>query len=314
MTARSSRPNLPFAASIAVAVGLPGLAAVASWHFSQPWVDAVWRVCRHGLETLAGHLPPPGLLLLPALLLIMVGRVVAGVIKQLRATRQLPRHFLVFRQPPPARLKTHLSALGILTDTAVFLNLPAPRAFCLGFWRPKIWITAGMLNLLSEPELAAVLAHEAHHLTRRDPLTLFISRTLSAAFFFLPLLKTLAQAAEVHQEVAADRAAILHLGSDFPLLCALQKLIKHNRQNLSVSAAACTPFNATESRLRRLVNSPRPGRWRRHGLGALVNLSVIAVLGGSIMVAARPPASPPQVTHCAAGPAQTAQTQVFPIR
>ena len=54
-----------------------------------------------------------------------------------------------------------------------------------------MYISQGALELLSDDELEAVLAHENHHLHVRDPLRLACGRILSQALFFVPALRTL---------------------------------------------------------------------------------------------------------------------------
>jgi Zn-dependent protease with chaperone function len=87
-----------------------------------------------------------------------------------------------------------------------------PRAFCTGVLRPQIVISAGALSELAPPELAAVLAHEAHHAASRDALRLLSLRVLADALFFLPLARRLAERHSVMVEVAADSAATAAAG------------------------------------------------------------------------------------------------------
>lgn len=83
----------------------------------------------------------------------------------------------------------------------------SPQAFCAGLVRPRIYLSAGALELLSEGEREAVLAHEAHHARRRDPLRLLLARALGDGVFFLPAVGRLAQRYAALAEVAADEAA-----------------------------------------------------------------------------------------------------------
>jgi Zn-dependent protease with chaperone function len=67
----------------------------------------------------------------------------------------------------------------------------APMAFCAGLLRPRTYISTGALDKLDDRELQAVLAHEAHHAERRDPLRLFVAQVLADALFFLPIMRHL---------------------------------------------------------------------------------------------------------------------------
>jgi Zn-dependent protease with chaperone function len=82
------------------------------------------------------------------------------------------------------------------------------RAFCAGFARPRIYLSTGALGLLSDTERAAVIAHEAHHARRRDPLRLLVMRALADGLFFLPALRRLADRYRALAELAADEAAV----------------------------------------------------------------------------------------------------------
>src|SRR4051794_29773313 len=70
---------------------------------------------------------------------------------------------------------------------------PTPQAFCAGYVRQRVYISTGALALLSEPELAAVRAHDRHHAASRDPLRLACARVCSHALFFLPALRRAAR-------------------------------------------------------------------------------------------------------------------------
>jgi Zn-dependent protease with chaperone function len=225
-------------------------------------------------------------LIIPTIVLLIALRGGLSFIQQFRGTLRLTYLFLPLRETPPARVQAWLVASGLATEDIVFLNLSTAHAFCLGFWRPRIWLTAGLVNLLTDEELASVLAHEAHHCRQRDPLRLLIGRTLKAAFFFLPLVSDLAQAAELQQEIAADRAAIAHLGSDLPLLCTLQKLLR-NGAAATLPLADYNPFNVTEARLRRLIYPPPPFKWQPYLTDGLINLGILLILGGVALLPAQ---------------------------
>jgi Peptidase family M48 len=93
----------------------------------------------------------------------------------------------------------------------------APLAFCAGWLRPRVYVSTAAVERLSAAELQAVLAHEHHHRTLRDPLRLAVGRVLSQALFFLgPLHRRYGEVAELH----ADRAAVA-VGGVAPLASAM---------------------------------------------------------------------------------------------
>jgi hypothetical protein len=118
--------------------------------------------------------------------------------RQVRATRRMTRSLPVIR-----RLAEQPSVLVV--DTS------APVAFCAGWLRPRVYVSTGVLDRLSEPELRAVLAHEGQHGALRDPLRLAVGRVLAQALFFLPVLSALHSDYADAAELTADAAALVAL-------------------------------------------------------------------------------------------------------
>jgi len=99
---------------------------------------------------------------------------------------------------------------GAVPTTAVRLveGLPNP-AFTAGWIRPRIYVNAGLAELLTRGELAAVVAHEYAHVRRRDPARMSVLRFVGCALFWLPALRRLAADVADDAEIAADDAAVL---------------------------------------------------------------------------------------------------------
>jgi Zn-dependent protease with chaperone function len=99
---------------------------------------------------------------------------------------------------------------------------PLPQAFCAGYLRPRVYVSGRTVELLTEAELHAVLAHEHHHRQVRDPLRLAYARILSEAVFFLPVLRSLSERYAELAELSADHAAVAaSAGEAAPLASAL---------------------------------------------------------------------------------------------
>lgn len=101
-----------------------------------------------------------------------------------------------------AQLPTHA--------VSVVDGLPVP-AFTAGWLSPTIHVARALGEgdrALPREQLAAVLAHEASHRVRRDPLRLFALRALSRALFWLPGLRALTDDVADEAEIRADDAAI----------------------------------------------------------------------------------------------------------
>ena len=88
------------------------------------------------------------------------------------------------------------------------------QAFCAGLARPRVYVSTGTLDLVSEAQLMAVVAHEAHHARRRDPLRLLLAAALADGLFFLPALRQMGTRYADLAELAADEAAIASGGAD----------------------------------------------------------------------------------------------------
>src|SRR3954451_22517589 len=89
-----------------------------------------------------------------------------------------------------------------------------PQAFCAGHLRPRVYVSRGTVRMLGAAELDAVLAHEAHHRLRRDPLRIAAARGLCDALFFLPVLRRLTECYCALAELSADEAAVGSLDGD----------------------------------------------------------------------------------------------------
>lgn len=295
MNQRYNSLNLYFWLLIAVSFGLVSVGLALSWMYGHTWVQVLGHICRVNFQHLKEHLPVATQLIIPTILLIVIIRGGMSLVRQLRTTGQLIRLFLPLRESLPVRVEVLLAAHGLKSEDIVFLNLPIAHAFCLGFWQPRIWLTTGLVNLLSNEELDAVLAHEAYHCRQRDPLRLLLIRTCKAAFFFLPLVGDFAQAAELQQEVGADQAAIAYLGDDLPLLCTIQKLLKFDSAE-RWPTAPYSPFNVTEARLRRLIYPSRPFCWQIYLPSGLISLGSMIILGIVVLLSVQPGLA--QTSHC----------------
>lgn len=256
-------------------------------------LETLWQTCHSGWRYLIESPPLTRQMVIPLVVMIILSRAGWSLVRQIRATRRMARLFLPLRVEPPARIQTLLAPHRLALADVVFLNTRTIHAFCLGFWRPRIWLTAGLVDLLADDELAAVLAHEVRHLRQRDPLRRLVSRALQSAFFFLPAIKSLAEATELQQEIDADRQAIAHLGDDLPLLCALQKLLKHGHTPAFSAVAAFTLFNPTEARLKKLIYPPAPVNWPKLAASGLINLAILLILSSTIYANCTPLAAPP---------------------
>lgn len=145
------------------------------------------------------------------LLYVGVGYVVferGGVIwRHGRAMRALPQ----LRVGPRSALGRAAAEAGLRpSQLRTVAGLPMP-AFTSGWINVRVVVAAELHERLTHDELVAVLAHEAVHLRRRDPLRLFALRTLASLLFWLPVLRRLAADLEDEVEITADDRVPPHL-------------------------------------------------------------------------------------------------------
>jgi hypothetical protein len=198
------------------------------------------------------------LLVLAALGVVVFAMLVRGGCRQLRSYRSFTRRLAVL-----GPLQGHPGVQVI--------DARSPQAFCAGYLRPRIYISRGALELLSGEELRAVLVHEAHHRSTRDPLRFACAHVLSQAFFFLPALRALDDRYRELAEQGADAAAVrASAGESGPLASAL------------LAFDAATPAGAagiSPERVDALLG--RPPRWRLPVsllVASLATLSTLVVL------------------------------------
>lgn len=202
----------------------------------------------------------------PAVAVLLVGSLcVAAVILVMREAWQATR--------ATRRFQRSLSVQGFVPGQrdALLVEDPRPRAFCVGLLRPRVYLSRGAVSLLDRAELRAVLAHERHHLRRRDPLRLLVARSLGEGLFFLPVLRRLAERYAALAEVAADEAAVGEAGQR-PLASALLRFDSHPSPAVGIAP----------ERVDHLL-----GERTRWELPTLLVLGAVATIGALVALAIR---------------------------
>jgi Zn-dependent protease with chaperone function len=190
-------------------------------------------------------------------------------------------------------------AAGIPFSTLrIVAGLPSP-AFTAGWLRPRIYVAASLPERLSAAELEAVLAHEAAHVERRDPLRLSLLRFLACMLFWLPaigrLAEDIADEAEVRADDRAARDQPLALATALLTLAMWLRPVRHAHDG-----AGFDDRDLLERRVRRLAGdavAPRSRLTRRSVLGAALAL-ILAWTSGAVMAHPLPGQSPAHEEHC----------------
>jgi Zn-dependent protease with chaperone function len=93
---------------------------------------------------------------------------------------------------------------------AVVLDCPGPAAYSVGGRRPTVVVTSGAVDLLTPPQLGAVLAHEHAHLHRRHHRLTLAAALVAEAMPVVPLLREAPARVERLLEMDADERAADH--------------------------------------------------------------------------------------------------------
>lgn len=151
-----------------------------------------------------------------------VAAAVGGLVHQFGGAGRLARRLEAHMAPLPDRLRV-CADRGSVTDIR-YIDIDEPVAVTVGPIRTRILVTRGLVTLLNDDELEAVLRHEAVHLRGRHPALYGLTRSAAAAAFALPAVGPAARNVVLQSEIAADAAAIRALGVR-PLVSALAKLV-----------------------------------------------------------------------------------------
>jgi Zn-dependent protease with chaperone function len=229
------------------------IVAVTRIDFAPPSVADLAEACRRWALP---HARPASILVLGlgSLGVAWLALTVRAVVRQIRAARALERRLPVVDALPG------IHGGHVLADAGV-------HAFCLGWLRPRVYVSRGALEVLNRDERAAVLAHELHHARRRDPLRLAVAGALAEGLFFLPIVRRVADRYAALAELAADEAAVRGVGDPAPLASALLAFDAHP----SPAAVGIAP-----ERVEHLMGQ-RP-RWELSALLVVGGLLTIGVL------------------------------------
>ncbi|GEM_PF-3523630 len=211
--------------ALAGEAGLTALASRALWA-QLPCHIRGWKLAVPAMAACLGPVPLVGRHALGAALvmggvglatLVLGGVELARQLWRLRQVRRLMATFPRASAEPPRPPGVPLRAL-------VVLGADEPCCFTVGLLRPAVVVSTGLLGLLGPDELGSALCHEAAHARRLGPLRQLGACVASSAVFFVPMLRDLAQAARLQEELRADREAVARYG-EAALLSALRALL-----------------------------------------------------------------------------------------
>jgi len=130
--------------------------------------------------------------------------VLVRAVRGARGVRGLARSA---QEPCPALIEAAADDLRLGGEVDVVRG-SEPFAVTYGLVRPRILVSTGLAAALTAEGIAAVLAHERHHVRYRDPLRLLAVRVAAGYWCWVPAAGWLARRLAVRRELAADRAAV----------------------------------------------------------------------------------------------------------
>jgi Zn-dependent protease with chaperone function len=226
---------------------------------------------------LVGRRPWLPALPIGVIVIVSVGLGAYECVRQLHRLHRVQRMIRSSGEPPAVGLR----AVQVVSTDEVL-------CFCIGLLRPRVVVSTGLVELLDRAELDAVLAHEASHQRRRDPLRLLVAAVAIRGLFFVPALADLARAARLTTEVEADAAAVDRYGST-NLLRAL-KTVLGAVPRTPAGASAVVASDLMSDRIQALGGDhPRVTIRRRRFVASIAALAVLLTLGYAVPSATKTP-------------------------
>ncbi len=245
---------------------LAGAAAlvVGEQNFALPSSQAISSACDSWVQ--AGG--PAALLglAIAVLTLTAIGLGLKSVHRQVQASRRYM-----------AALATSSEAIEVEGIGCRLIDSTEPKAFCAGYLQPRIYLSRGAREQLDGAELRAVVAHEAHHLRRRDPLRLLAARAIADSLFFIPILRRMSERYSALGELAADEAAVRATRGRGPLASALLKFSESGLHPAPVVSIA-------PERVDHLMGDPDASRWKLPPSPLGRSVVSLAALGAVILL------------------------------
>lgn len=272
------------------------VAAIGVWPLPiRPFADAYVALCARYLSGApAGHhYPPLVVAFLAPIFMALVAACLSSVVRQAWWQHHLDAAAAVRQAPLNPILRRLVRSLGlggrvrITSDRTIY-------AFCGGLIRPHIFLSQGLVELLTPDELEAVVRHERHHLTRRDPLRYFVVDLLGRLAPLFPALATWQARVHVHAELAADQAVLNVLPVDV-LAGALVKVMRASTARASRPVVAA--ISPDQARVAALIGQPIAVSYVRDDVVTSVALG-IATMAVLIWLALQPIALPAACMAC----------------
>lgn len=230
------------------ATGIAGYLAYLLSRVSPFAFGSVVYYCKSLVATVLEYLPVAGVTLF---FVFVLARIVLWR-RQMDAVYSLPQ------LKPTRKLRKTISETGITATVHVFKH-GEPLAFCYGILHPSIYLSSGLMDLMTAVELQAILLHEEQHIKQHDTRVLTVMRTVSWLFFPFPFFQELITAYSTEQEILADQNVYNKTKTFVNLKGALKKLLSStNTTPLPAFALPFTGFHTFAARIYAIQGIPAP--------------------------------------------------------
>lgn len=178
---------------------------------------------------------------------------------------------------------------------AVVLDCPGPAAYSVSGRRPAVVVTRGAVELLTGPQLGAVLAHERAHLSRRHHRWTLAALLVAEAMPLVPLLRDApARVGRLLEMDADERAADHHeprvLASALVAVTTAGVLgdSSGRPRNVNGDTGPAPPAGAAAEALDRVQRILRPPDRLPRRREALARAVVVALMAAPVVLATAP--------------------------
>lgn len=162
----------------------------------------------------------------------------------------------------------------------VVIHTHEPVALAFGFIRRRIVLSTGLIQLLDDQEIEAVLYHEHYHLRHYDPLKTFFLTLGVSTIGYIPILKSILIHYKMVREIMADHDAITKAGTPIGLGGALLKLLRA-AVNPGSQVGMVSPFaaeNTVNFRIARILEPDKELPLRISGWSLLCSIFILIAL------------------------------------
>jgi hypothetical protein len=174
-----------------------------------------------------------------------------------------------YQRTPPA-IVAICQRFKVPTSRIISTTQLQPLAFTIGFLRPKMVISRGLIKTLNPKELEAVFLHELYHLQHKHGLVFITGEIVSSALtFILPFLHDALKRMKLQLETSADRFASQIQHTPIHLTQALAKLQHTPTIELYPGFASIVEYRA------RVLDSQAPLITSLNKLKLMVSLVVV---------------------------------------